>query len=477
MVSPVAIKLGWTLPFVATTVAAAASTNWYAPNATAINNLDKVMNSSGVYGFIFNSSKTPEHLYGQYNWCNMPHVRKSEYVRAPKEYELVYIEVIQRHHKRTPYQSNTFPVEGYAWNCDDAALLYYGEPISGHESTSTFWKRYETALNPFQVSGFNGTCSFPQITSEGLQDSWQHGHDIYEVYHNLLHFLPEYLDNEQTVFRVTTNVITSQVAGMLIEGMYGQKNSVPLLVQRDGIDSLEPAYSCPAADNLFSRAQSQPNSTWVAHLDRSQSLYRELDAISGVPSDDSAWHGSFDHYFDNLSARLCHNKPLPCNINDPSKCVTQEQADKVFRLGQFEYSYMYRDAPTSLAASTADFGVWIGELAQHFRDQMAGKDGKIRYRHNVAHDGSLSRLLSILQIDVMVWPGMGSEVIFELYKKRGDRRGDPQFFVRVLWGGRIMRSSNPDLGVLNMIPVDTLLTYFDALVGQKAQLVPGLCKV
>lgn len=94
MVSPVAIKLGWSLPFVATTVAAAVSTNWYAPNATAINNLDRVMNSTGVYGFIFNSSRTPEQQYGQYNWCNMPHVRKSEYVRAPKEYELVYVEVV-----------------------------------------------------------------------------------------------------------------------------------------------------------------------------------------------------------------------------------------------------------------------------------------------------------------------------------------------------------------------------------------------
>lgn len=94
MVAPVAIMFGWTLPAVATTVAAAVSTSWYAPNVTAINDLNKVLNSVGVYGFIFNSSVTPDQLYGQYNWRNMPHVRKSEYVRAPKEYELVYVEVV-----------------------------------------------------------------------------------------------------------------------------------------------------------------------------------------------------------------------------------------------------------------------------------------------------------------------------------------------------------------------------------------------
>lgn len=38
----------------------------------------------------------------------MPHVRKSEYKPPACEYSLKYVEVIQRHHKRTPYASNTF---------------------------------------------------------------------------------------------------------------------------------------------------------------------------------------------------------------------------------------------------------------------------------------------------------------------------------------------------------------------------------
>lgn len=69
----------------------------------------------------------------------------------------------------------------------------------------------------------------------------------------------------------------------------------------------------------------------------------------------------------------------------------------------------------------------------------------------------------------MVWPGMGAEMVFEMYKKGGER------FVRVLWGGQVLRSSNPSLGVLDMLPVGTLLAYFDGLVGVGAGKVPGLC--
>ena len=155
-------------------------------------------------------------------------------------------------------------------------------------------------------------------------------------------------------------------------------------------------------------------------------------------------------------------------IGNTTDCVTEAIADEVFRLGEWEYSYIYRDAPQSLRASTASYGVWIAELAQNIRDRIRGSSS-IVYRHNVAHDGSISRLLSILQVDVMVWPGMGSEVVFEIYSKGGER------FIRILWGGKIFRSSNPRLGLVDMLPLDSLLGYLDALVGPGASGVPSLC--
>lgn len=70
---------------------------WYAPAQTLINNLTHVASAdtTGVYGFIYNSSEIPADVaYGGYNWCNMPHVRASEYVRPAEEYELVYVELV-----------------------------------------------------------------------------------------------------------------------------------------------------------------------------------------------------------------------------------------------------------------------------------------------------------------------------------------------------------------------------------------------
>jgi hypothetical protein len=74
--------------------AGAVDADWYPPASRNVNNLTEALNAEGVYGFIFDSSKAPDKLYGTYNWCNMPHVRKREYVRAEKGYELRYVELV-----------------------------------------------------------------------------------------------------------------------------------------------------------------------------------------------------------------------------------------------------------------------------------------------------------------------------------------------------------------------------------------------
>jgi 2-phosphoxylose phosphatase len=295
---------------------------------------------------------------------------------------------------------------------------------------------------------------------------------------------------------------------------------------------------------------------WNTHLTAASSLYSTLDDISGVSPNDSGFHISFDHYYDNLSARQCHAKPLPCKVvngMNSTTCVTQEIADEVYRFGNWEYSYIYRDSPKSLNAAVGQFGVWIAELATHIRDLISGRSNII-YWHNIAHDGSVSRLLSFLQIDVMVWPGMGSEVVFEVYQKTSPAKpssiasncnrdnclrqfiqesskvssfcptftssatssenlalptfvsecsnspsrvssacscivtptstaiaasspttSPSEYYMRVLWGGKVLRSSNPTLGLMDMVPLERVLAYFDGLVGVGASLVQGKC--
>ena len=69
---------------------------WIPPNQTQINDLEAVINGTGVYGFIFNDSNAPpgNDYYGGYNWCNMPHVSPKTYIKPPAEYVLEYVEVV-----------------------------------------------------------------------------------------------------------------------------------------------------------------------------------------------------------------------------------------------------------------------------------------------------------------------------------------------------------------------------------------------
>jgi 2-phosphoxylose phosphatase len=78
----------------AATTILAVDNSWHPPDPSAINDLDRNLASEGVFDFIFDSSLTPDNRYGQYNYCNMPHVRRREYPVAPEEYELVYVEIV-----------------------------------------------------------------------------------------------------------------------------------------------------------------------------------------------------------------------------------------------------------------------------------------------------------------------------------------------------------------------------------------------
>ncbi|KAJ3575475.1 hypothetical protein NP233_g1077 [Leucocoprinus birnbaumii] len=440
----------------------------YAPSSSNINNLTFALNGTGRPG-IFNSSVTPDKEYGIYNWCNMPHVRTKEYKTPSRDFELQFVEVIQRHHKRTPYSSNTFFKENFGWNCVGSG------PVAGLASSERVlsllqWQAAAPPANPFTTlvgPGFPGsTCQFPSITTEGLVDSLTHGTDLRQVYAKRLN-LHDKFDPSVAHIRVTNNVITSQVASGLLRGLFPASNQVAVEVQSSSFDSLEPAYPCSRANTLrngFTTGNS--GQVWQQHLTEAAPLYARLDTVSGIAKDDSGgWHVSFDHYYDNMSAKQCHGKALPCSVNDTSLCISQADADTVYRLGSWEYSYLFRDAPDSAAYSAVRYGAFALELKSHLTDVMQGKS-KLRYIHNVAHDGSVAPLLGLLQIDVMVWPGMGSEVVFELYKNTRSK----QFFIRVLWSGQPMKTSTP-LGTLDMVKVEDFFAYIDSMVGSGPELV------
>ncbi|CAD6575329.1 MAG: TOR complex subunit lst8, partial [Tremellales sp. Tagirdzhanova-0007] len=218
------------------------------------------------------------------------------------------------------------------------------------------------------------------------------------------------------------------------------------LIQSSSYDSLEPTISCPAA-TAIDAAYEGNDPAWLAHLTASSAVRAKFDNVSGIQPDDTAgWNTSWDHPYDNFSAKQCHQKPLPCSVNNTALCISQADANEVYRLGNYEYAYRWRGAENSTLYSALTMGPWMKELQGHIQDNIAGSS-PIKYYHNFAHDGSIAPLLGLLQIDHPVWPGMGSEVVFELWKK------STTYYIRVLWSGQPLKTSTP-LGTLDMIELN-----------------------
>lgn len=68
----------------------------------------------------------------------------------------------------------------------------------------------------------------------------------------------------------------------------------------------------------------------------------------------------------------------------------------------------------------------------------------------------MSPVLGVLQIAYPVWPGMGSEVVFELWRNKTSKT----HHIRVLWSGQPLLTSTP-LGTLDMTPLEDFMTYLD----------------
>lgn len=129
----------------------------------------------------------------------------------------------------------------------------------------------------------------------------------------------------------------------------------------------------------------------------------------------------WDHYFDNLSSRRCYQLSLSCSVDDLTNSISDEDANEVFRLAQYEYSYIYRDAPQSLEYARTKYGLYLNELSARLQQHVQGTQpgAEVKYHYNIAYDGSIALLLGALRVSETVWPGTGSGVVFELYSSLG----------------------------------------------------------
>lgn len=78
--------------------------------------------------------------------------------------------------------------------------------------------------------------------------------------------------------------------------------------------------------------------------------------------------------------RILTGKPLPCNLSDHVLCVDQALADTVYRLGNWEYSFQWRDAVNSTLYSALHYGAFMLELKNNLESVINGSD-RVIYRY------------------------------------------------------------------------------------------------
>lgn len=387
-----------------------------------LNDTAYIANASiGTYGGIYqaptrNNDNTGK-PYGYYDYCTMPHPRVEEYelpepVRTGSvKARLVYLEYLQRHQRRTPY--NILPGgENQPYNCDDVLAYLYAGPQSGAQAPiPVYGQTYTDLTNPFNQGYVNTTCQFPQLTIGGLLDGYQHGQDIWAVYGQKLGLIPSTPESNKVWFRSTESPLTQQSAGGVLRGIWPHYSGpLPLHQQNSAVDTINEGYPCNNRGNVLSAIES--TDLWNEHLAVTATLRSELGTMLGASS--SAWQSTFDHFSDNFQGRLCNGYKLPCDFTNTSNCVTEAQAEEVFRAGDWEWNYYWRNNPNVVEYIQLVQGLFIGEILTHFQEVAAKKTSTV-YSHTFIHDNDLGPVLGALGINQLRWPAMASNIAFEIW--------------------------------------------------------------
>ncbi len=100
---------------------------------------------------------------------------------------------------------------------------------------------------------------------------------------------------------------------------------------------------------------------------------------------------------------------------------------------------------------------------------MAGSS-PVKYRHNIGHGEGVGPLLSVLGIPFLRCPGMGAEIVFEVWSEASTSAN----YIRILYGGQPLptRFNN---ATWDMVPVADFFGYIGTFIaGDVFQKCTGL---
>lgn len=315
-------------------------------------------------------------------------------------------------------------------------------------------KTYTDTGNPFLSTYISGTCQYPQLTIGGLLDGYQHGRDLSEVYgtSGKLGLFPRIPSIETSYFRSSESPLTQQSAGGVLRGIWpNYKASMPLHQQATSLDTVNEGYPCPSISSTLAKIKS--TAEWQDHLISTSTLRVALGKMFNA--DSSAWQGTMDHFADNFQARLCNGYSLPCSVNNASDCVTQDMANEVFRAGDWEWNYYWRTNVYVEKYIQVVEGLFIGEIVSRLESVANGTIQEGKYSHVFVHDGDIGPVAGALGVESLRWPGMGSNIAFEIWKTHNHAsEANDAYFARVLYSGQPIKTIHGDI---DWMPLESLL--------------------
>lgn len=391
----------------------------------------------GTFGGRFSApaQEATQNISGIYDYCTMPHPRPETY-RAPSpvhndsvEAQLVYVEYMQRHQRRTAYNilpggevllprvflpSLTDQQQDQSYDCDDVKPYLYAGPAQDNGSQvplAVYARTYSDPTNPFVVNYVNGSCQYPQLTFGGVLDGYRHGRDLWAIYGEKMSLLPSSPASSTVWFRSSSSALTQDSAGAVLRGMWPDyRGSLPLHQQAAAVDTVNSGYSCAARSRMLAGMESTDE--WNQHLTETQPLRDRLATLFDANTTD--WMSTFDHFADNFQARLCNGYRLPCSRKDPTACATTADADAVFRAGDWEWNYWWRQNQHASQYIQFVKGPFLQEIVTRLEAVTQGTLKRV-YTHHFVHDGDMGPVLGALGIQQLRWPGMGSNIAFEVW--------------------------------------------------------------
>ncbi|KJE90911.1 hypothetical protein CAOG_02144 [Capsaspora owczarzaki ATCC 30864] len=349
--------------------------------------------------------------------------------------KLKQVQLITRHGDRTPV--NIMPDDAATYNlCSEFAVS--GMTSNDGSATLTQANVLKFPLldkaNPYQDAIWQGNCIDGQLTSKGITQLRTLGSQLRGIYVDKLKFLEgDYMPATPTLYARSTDYWrTQQSAESLLSGLFptlkGELYPVPLHTVPSSAETM--ASNPGACPNLATvQALMSASAGWQNHLSSNQALLDRLNTAF-----DTDWQGGFDHFFDNLQVRTCNNLPLPCSRQNPgTPCVSAQDAQSTFALGDWEYAYTFLNYNQTVMAKLG-IGAFSATLRDTLQSAVSGNKSQYNFYYYSGHDSTIGAVLGAFNISGWRWPPYASNIQIELWQ---DVNGE--FFVRVFYNGDLQQ--------------------------------------